>query len=141
MSDLTITVNLDNDSFNGNDIIFEVETLLRRLADKVEELSREDLKYFTIKDSYGNTVGGALFDLDENAQEEPTDVDENRAYVKTLSRDDVVTALRELCGIQSFDEENTATLRECLVFSILDGATDIAELREALDPRHARQAQ
>lgn len=56
---LTLKINTDNAAFEH--MGSEVSAILRRLADKIEDLEGEDVdESFTLMDSNGNKVGNAF---------------------------------------------------------------------------------
>lgn len=72
MSDIQISINLDNAAFEGEDLAPEIAASLRNLADRIEEQSRKYLagngNRMRVADSNGNTVGFANFEIEEEGE-------------------------------------------------------------------------
>jgi hypothetical protein len=88
-----ITIETDNDVFSGEAIGSEVAHILRNLADRIEEQSRAFLAQtdlsFNVRDSNGNTVGGAAFsDIGPGDEDEDQDEDEDEDEDQDQDEDD-----------------------------------------------------
>ena len=120
MSKLTITMRLDDDAFAGDNCGPEVARILRGMAKRIEQTSRDDLEghSYNPQDINGNLVGSCDFEIDEEEVEElcPNDV---RYALRFLRREEIVMAL-ESVSIQCYDHEPTDDLLQALINSVMD---------------------
>jgi hypothetical protein len=124
MSSLKIELDLDNATFDDDDLPGEVARILHNLADRISEQSRAYLagngSRMVARDLNGNKVGTAKFEIEAGQ--------EVLNFVRDMPDEDLRRALEELCGCQCYDHETRETWVDALVDNINDGTTSIEDI-------------
>ena len=136
MGQFTITIDLGNAAFEGDELGAEVARIVREQLDDIEGSTRETLsqKSLTLKDINGNDVGFLDFDIEpeEDETEIPADLTDLLNY---MSNEDILDILENMCGVQVYSSETFFCLSKLLVGEIKAGHVTQDQIREAYAPR------
>lgn len=129
MSNFLLSIELDNAAFEGNNCADEVAAILRAAADKIEGTPRDQLEYgaFDPRDVNGNCVGTAVFEIDEDDEEE--DYRNERFHTANKFLSDQLTTVKlktvaETLGIMVFEVEERRTLIGKIATRMVDDEID-----------------
>lgn len=75
MAKLTIEIELDNSAFSPEVIDFELSSLLRKIANKVENNGTDYLADYPLHDTNGGHCGICTLDMDKDPMNVPGDYD------------------------------------------------------------------
>ena len=133
MSQLRLEINLDNATFEGDELGIELSRILRAVSNRYYDMSRQeiadDATEYKLKDINGNTVGSVWINIeddDENEDDELRPIYE-RILAQSPERAHLARFLEEHLGMGIYVTEAEGTLLEALAENIRDGSTDIEE--------------
>lgn len=135
MSKQWLTIEFDDlngSAFEGEDLGPEIGRILRKLAARLETMSREqfvdDDADCKLLDINGNKVGSVSGNFEADDEQEKFDA--VREYTKWMERSDIAVFLYDYCGIQVNTNDSDHELVEAIVQAIDDGTTTLSDLEE-----------
>ena len=128
--------NLDNAAFAGEDLGLELARILRKLAQKFENMTRaefvNDDADGALKDINGNKVGRVSGNFEEEDNEQEI-YDEVRKHTKWLSRGQIEEFVVDYCCVAVNDSDSEQALVDIIVEAIKAGDTKLEALEDFAD--------
>ena len=128
--------NLDNAAFAGEDLGLELARILRKLAQKFENMTRaefvNDDADGALKDINGNKVGRVSGNFEEEDNEQEI-YDEVRKHTKRMSRGQIEEFVIDYCCVAVNDSDSEQALVDIIVEAIKAGDTKLEALEDFAD--------
>ncbi len=139
MNTFDLKIHLDNDAFVGEWLGEEVATILQGLVDQFKDAARRDLdRSFDLRDSNGNTVGSAHFNLDDDRDAAIARAQEKKFenFVGAMQSPDIRMTLENLCDINYPPDANRNQLFHGLVQALKAGDTNIEVIQSVFEGKY-----